>query len=310
MRATVRRIAACITILSLLTMALALTGSGHPASRTITGAPGEVVNVECVRADGTKVRPTLHQHSTHWSNICPAGSTPTPTATAAPTHTPTPTPGVSSTYHAPGAHDGLNVHEHGDAPPAWVLNSANPPFTQSRESHTGYKGVLDVSPGGAVSYLIVHVLTTEAARSHGDHDYQLWILDPDTGTVTYQAGIHCYADPCTAPTEEKTADDGERPIVLGERSSTDGCETWYSDPGDILADVGWTMCQRYQRFDGTVLGGDGTFRTMDWIVPCDRLPAGSGLADECRIEFGVNRLSFLVNSREYEPAGIDVRPIN
>ena len=304
MRRVVRTLSALAV--SVCFIGVAMSVSSHPATRTITGAPGEVINVQCQRADGTLVRPATHQHSTHWSNICPPGSTPTPTPVPP---TPTSPPAPSSGFHAPGAHDGLNVHEHGDPPPDWVLNSGNPPFTQSRESHTGYKGVYDVSPGGAESYLIAHILTTEGARSHGDHDYQLWLRDPDTGQVTYQAGVHCYANPCTAPTEEKTVDDGERPIVLGERSASDGCETWYSQPGGILADIGWTMCQRYQAFDGTVLGGDGSFRTIDWVVPCNRLSSSSGLLDECRTEFNVSRLSFLVNSREYE-VGVNVGPIN
>ena len=71
------------------------------------------------------------------------------------------------------------------------------------------------------------------------------------------------------------------------------------------------MCQRYQAFNGTVLGGDGSFRTIDWIIPCDRLTgaARTALIDNCRNEFTVNRLSFLVNSREYETNG-NVSPIN
>jgi hypothetical protein len=217
---------------------------------------------------------------------------------------------VTLGWHAPGAHDGLNGHEHGDAPPQWVLDSANQPFTQSRESHTGYKAEYAVSPGGAESYLIAHILSTESARAHGDHDYQLWIRDPDTGSVVYTAGVLCFARPCTAPTPERTSDTGQRPIVLGERNASDGCETWYSDPADPLVpiDLGWTICGRYQAFDGTVLGGEGSFRTIDWILPCSILPQGHALRDECRTEFGVSRLSWLSSNQNYgHPA---VEPIN
>ena len=234
---------------------------------------------------------------------------PEPTATATPE--PTATAGAPTLgWHAPSAHDGLNGHEHGDAPPRWVIDSPNQPFTQNRESHTGYKGEMAVSPGGAESYLIAHILSTESARSHGDHDYQLWLRDPDTGAVFYQAGVLCFAQPCDAPTREMTFDDGQRPIVLGERNASDGCETWYSDPADpnVAIDLGWTICGRYQAFNGTVLGGEGSFRTIDWVIPCAFIPQGHPLRDECRLEFGIMRLSWLANNQDYgHPA---VEPIN
>lgn len=209
-------------------------------------------------------------------------------------------------WHPAGSHDGLNVHEHGDQPPAWAEGA----LTQTRESHTGYKGAYDVSPGGAESYLVAHIIATEGARSHGDHDYQLYIRDPESGQVFSWEGVLCFAEPCDAPIPERTVDTGERPIALGERSATDGCETWYADPGNKVVDVGWTICGRYQAFDGTVLGGVGTTRTIDWIIPCDRLNAEQrgALLDNCRVEYGVNRLTFLVNTRSYAAPGIS--PIN
>jgi hypothetical protein len=45
-------------------------------------------------------------------------------------------------WHAP------TTHEHGDAPPQWVLRSPVKPFTQTRESHVGYKGVYAKDGGG------------------------------------------------------------------------------------------------------------------------------------------------------------------
>lgn len=221
---------------------------------------------------------------------------PTPTAVP-PTATAPPTP-IPAGWHAP------TTHEHGDAPPAWVLASGNPPFTQTRESHTGYKGAYARSPGGAESYLITHILSTVTARSHGDHDYQLWLRNPNTGEVLYRAGALDFGNPPPL----RTVDTGERPIILGERSATDGCETWYSRPGALLMDMGWTICGRYQRFDGTVIGGTGTFRTVDWIVYPDRLPPGSSLRDTCRVEFGVCRISFIRNSVDYQTG--TVVPIN
>jgi hypothetical protein len=248
----------------------------------------------------------------------PTNTPPPPAATATHTHTPvpptatntpTPPPGsVTLGWHPPGAHDGLNPHEHGDQPPSWVTGA----FDQVRESHTGYKGALATSPGGVQSYFIGHIIATEFARSHGDHDYQLWLRDPETGAVFFVEGIlHFGEDEIvhTSPIIERTTDTGERPIALAERSPTDGCETWYNRPGVQLADIGWTICGRYQRFDGTVTGLTGHVRTVDWIIPCDRLPADNPMLNNCRTEFGVSRLSFLVNTRDYDPAGV-VAPIN
>jgi hypothetical protein len=77
-------------------------------------------------------------------------------------------------------------------------------------------------------------------------------------------------------------------------------------------DVGWTICRRYAKFDGTILGGNGTFRTADWVIPAARLAAFPGaaptLAQDCIVEFGVCRFRFLVNSRDYNAPGIV--PIN
>lgn len=239
-----------------------------------------------VRVDGVE----------QWQAMPPDFCTFPPTAVP-PTHTPHPSPAPESAgWHAP------TTHEHGDEPPAWVLTSGHPPFTQSRESHTGYKGVYDVSPGGAESYLITHILSTVFARSHGDHDYQLWLRSPLTGEVIYREGILDFGNPPPL----RTTDTGQRPIIL---SVGDGaCETWYSRPGAMLSDIGWTMCGRYEDFAGNVDGGVGTFRTMDWLIPCDRLPAASTLRQHCRVEFGLSRLSFLVNDREYRVPG--VVPIN
>lgn len=281
-----------------------LSVSSHtPTQETLTLAPGDVQPVEC--ADNSS--PQTHAHDARLDVFCEA---PTPTATTEPTATPS--TNTMTTWHAPGSHDGLNVHEHGDAPPAWVLNSPNQPFTQNRESHTGYKAETATSPGGAESYIIAHILSTEAARSHGDHDYQLWIRDPDTGTVFYQTGTLCFApwQNCTAPTPERTSDTGQRPIVLGERNASDGCETWYSDPADpnVAIDLGWTICGRYQAFNGTILGGTGAFRTIDWVIPCAFIPQGHPLRDECRVEFGIQRLSWLANNQNYAAPGIT--PIN
>jgi hypothetical protein len=226
--------------------------------------------------------------------------TATTTATMAmpmPTETGTPAPGG---WHAP------TTHEHGDSPPAWVLASSHQPFTQTRESHAGYKGVYQTMGNGVESYLITHILTTNAARSHGDHDYQLWVLDPQGG-VSYWGGQLDFGTD-----RVRTVDDGQRPIMLAERNATDGCEVWYSRPGAAVVDVGWTICNRYQKFDGTILGGVGAKRTMEWAILPDRFGTYPGaaptLAQYCVVEFGVCRFRFVIYNRDYNSPGLT--PIN
>jgi hypothetical protein len=299
-----RAIAVLVAVLVLPLAGLALVvGTAAPVAASHTCELRVWVN-------GQPTGPKFAVDPAKYPDLCGAHAAPTATATTAPaptpthTHTPAPSPSVTLGYHAAASHDGLNVHEHGDAPPAWVLDSAWPPFSQSRESHTGYKGAYAVSPGGAESYVITHILATPGARSHGDHDYQLWLRNPGSGEILYYAGVLDFGNPPPL----RTVDTGERPIILGERSATDGCETWYSRPGALVMDLGWTICGRYTDFAGNILGGLGAVRTVDWIIPCDRLPAASTLRQGCRTEFGVSRLSFLINTRSYQAPGL--APIN
>ena len=82
-------------------------------------------------------------------------------------------------------HNGLNVHEHGDAPPQWVLDSEMPPFAQCRELHQGYKGVYSVSANNVESYAIYHIISTTTAQGLANHDYQLWTREPSGAISTW-----------------------------------------------------------------------------------------------------------------------------
>ena len=263
---------------------------------------GDVLTVLCdgLRLDQNRLSDTSRRLT------CVANPTPVP---------PTPTPPPSHVaWHGPSG----NTHEHGDAPPAWVLSSNWQPFTQSRESHEGYKGALSTMPNGVQSYFIGHIVGTIFARSHGDHDYQLWIRDLQ-GNVSYWQGVNLgfSNDPINNPMmaihlhAKRTGDTdpGTRPIVLGVDGTSisqglAACETWYSKPGYAVLDVGWTICGMPQDFDG-VSRGDGTFRTIDWILIPGRFPGRDSvhvaptLADDCQVQFGVCRFTFLVNSRDY-----------
>ena len=222
-----------------------------------------------------------YSHSTETpSPPTPTPTEPVPTATAVPP-TATEPAGFNDAWHAPLAHDGLNVHEHGAEPPQWVYDSPFPPsFPSGPELHQGFKGAYDVTATGVESYLLVHILASGAdtdgngfsdtgPRAVPQHSYKLWILDP-SGGLSYWDGVLNFSPDGVNPAPLRTSDTGERPIILS--NGDGGCETWYSAVGEAALDLGWTICGRDTSFDGTPLGGDGTFRTADWIVLADELP--------------------------------------
>jgi hypothetical protein len=167
---------------------------------------------------------------------------------------------------------------------------------------------------GVQSCIQAHVLATGAdldgdgysdtgARSVPTHGYSLWVREP-SGAVSFWSGELQFADGAN-PAPLRTVDTGERPIILSVNDG--GCETWYSDP-NYQPNVGWTVCGRHTQFDGTVLGGDGTMRTVDWILVASELEFSDPvflsptLASQCQVQFGVCRFSFIVNSRDYGTA--------
>lgn len=249
-------------------------------------------------------------------------NTPSPTDTA--TATPTLTPAVSVPFvdwHLPGLHlDPITqkpypIHEHGDKPKPWVYQAAASgqcpaPFSQHREGHVFYKGMYAVSKLGVESYIIVHVASTVAATSHGDHDILYYFRTPVTGVVSCAAGILDFGTPPQLITA--TADPQTRPIIL---SKNDGrlpfqdCETWYNRPGQFVFDLGWTVCNRWDRLDGTRSGGNGAHRGADWHVYLDRFPEWPGMDPGLALYavddgFGHKRIDFVVNDVQFPDAGV------
>jgi hypothetical protein len=199
-------------------------------------------------------------------------------------------------------------HEHGDAPPQWVTafaqaNNKPLPFSQTRESHTGYKGVFVRHSSGAESYFVGHILSNAMARSHGDHDYQLWLKTTD-GKINYWDGLLCFAGPCTGQPPLRTSDTGERPIILAQNDGA--CETWYGGAAGGIVDVEWVICGRNSHFDTSRSSGVGTHRTVSWIFYADRFAGDvkASMLRDCRVEFGFCRLQFLVSGKEYPNQGV------
>ena len=291
---------------------LAVPIGAMAASLTQQLAPNDTLSVTAAQCDLS----VTSQSKTGVNVAC--GPQWTPTALpATPTSVPatsTPAGGVpgqpcpSSLHPSTGWHPPVHAasgcyfqHEHGDAPPAWVAQS----FTQNSESHVGYKGVLKSMSNGVESYIITHILSTVSARSHGDHDYALWVKDPSGGISFWQGKMDF-----GSPPPFRLSDTGERPIILS--IGDGGCETWYSRPGNLVFDLGWTICGRYEAFSGTVLGGNGTFRGTDWTIMKDRLATFPGaaptLAQYAQTQFGVDRFQFIDSGRQFPSTG--VVPIN
>lgn len=285
---------------------------GLAAPTAYTMQPGETLHIVCTSGlTGVVGQGTAELAC---ATLAPATltmtATTTPTVAATHTHTPGPVTDPPG-WHAP------TTHEHGESPQQWVLDSPQQPFTQTRESHTGYKGMRATAVDNAAvqSYIITHILTAESARSHGDHDYQLWVRD-STGAVSYWEGVLPFGQDANVPSSpifKSKADNGQRPIALAERNATDGCETWYSRPGRLVFDLGWTVCDRYQKFDGTILNGEGKFRSADWFIYPERLTRPGGhveptLARECRVQYGSCRIGFIRTG--HDNPGPQVVPIN
>lgn len=248
---------------------------------------------------------------------------PSPTATSSPTPTNSPTPTATPVvalmpWHAPGTHlDPIThlpypVHEHGDPPPPEIAGAKCVPFSQHREGHVFYKGMLayDKAGKGVLSYLIVHVASTTSATSHGDHDIMAFFVTPVTGVISCFEGVLDFGSPPQLITA--TADPQTRPIIL---SKNDGhlpypdCETWYNRPGQFVFDLGWTVCNRWDRLDGTRAGGNGAHRGADWHVYVDRFSEWPGMdpglaAFAVDDGFGHKRLDFVRNDVQYPADGV------
>ena len=131
---------------------------------------------------------------------------PTPIATNGPQPTATSIPGSSASlqfWHAPGAHDGLNAHEHGDNPPAWadqwsMANFGHPVFYGGDEEtahenhlkHIAYKGTehtFSVNGCSVDTYFRYHAQSNPLGRSAPFHSYEMYARDC-TGGVSFWQG--------------------------------------------------------------------------------------------------------------------------
>lgn len=144
--------------------------------------------------------PTQPPHATH-------SPTAVPSSIPNPTQTPAPTTNSMQLWHAPGVHDGLNAHEHGDAPPAWanewsMANFGHPVLfggderssdTENTMKHQAFKGVsYQVNQASSCPvdlYFRYHAASNPMDRAFAFHSYELYMKDCQNG-ISFRQGVY------------------------------------------------------------------------------------------------------------------------
>lgn len=224
------------------------------ASMIVTLHPGEGGTITCAADELILTRDTI----TSATYSCVA-YTPTPRATAtevstaAPMATNTPAPTATPHHdhgdeadlywHAPGAHGDRPAHEHGDAPPQWLLDSGvNPTFTHvagtpnenyAYYKHTGFKGVL-ATLNGVEFYGVFHWDFNPSGHDGRFHSYQIWLRDA-TGAISHMHGWQDFGTGNNTNSQKIIScgtNSNVRPII---NVNQPGCslffETWYARAG-------------------------------------------------------------------------------
>lgn len=179
--------------LGLITLAWLALGVGLFGQHILTLRSGETAVVTC---EGQTLSTTATS-ATRADHTCVPVPPPPPT-------TPAPLPTGDSAdmryWHAPKGHDGLNIHEHGDQPPAWVtawslsnLGSSQmfgwQPVMTSGENymkHQAYKGAIG-RLGSFDVYLLVHAQSNPLDWMAPYHSLRMWVRD-GSGGISYRQG--------------------------------------------------------------------------------------------------------------------------
>lgn len=251
---------------------------------------------------------------------------PTAAPTTAPTVTPMPTHDMSMmgecgenmmVWHAPTVNGCATGHEHGDAPPAWVMNSGYQPMFMHAMSTSAIENTLKhacmkgyAQPNGAANtewYLIHHGCSMPFDRLSQYHSWQLWIREKANGNLTYLSGWVDYGDP------KNVADGGNRVptsqfdeqhngaliyqgIVRVDTRTTPVCEQWYSavggftnkDDGYWQPDFAWLACGSVTAYTaaeraaaaGNPPAGYDPYNPANWVLT-------GGLGFDRQIDFSI-----------------------
>ncbi|MBK9927325.1 MAG: hypothetical protein IPP66_18805 [Anaerolineales bacterium] len=215
-----------------------------------------------------------------------------PTATNSPIPNPTQTmmPGSTSMqlWHAPGSHDGLNPHEHGDKPPAWaddfsVVNFGHPVIFGGDErsgemevtmKHQAFKGVAyRVNSGSSCPvdvYFRYHAASNPMDRAFAFHSYELYMRDCKGGT-SFRQGVYWvgypefrsqrmsrYNEQAGTKLPDGSIAPGRNQFIIGAPDTRDWngsngilqtrCEQWYAFAGPQGGEFSITICGATTRF--------------------------------------------------------------
>lgn len=226
---------------------------------------------------------------------------PTPTPEPEPTATSTPHDHTTmARWHAPGGHDGVAAHEHGDAPPSWVTgamfdHAANTPQENALpHKHSAFKGFAATLKGVEL-YFIFHWDTNPGGHANRFHSYQAWARDGQGGISHWSGWLDFGAGNNTGPTVVTSCQSQTpRPVMIVNAA---GCplvfETWYAANIPFGWDVGLSASHTYY------LGGVAT-------DPATWVPTGGlNLTRRIEVAFYADRYQFAVDSAWPDILGAD-----
>lgn len=191
----------------------------------------------------------------------------TPTSTSIPsTHDTT-----TSIWHSPSAHDGLNVHEHGDKPPLWADEFSIKNFghtilfggdeatpNENKLKHQAYKG-FSMKASGVDLFIRYHSMSAPPDRMGPLHSYEVYAKD-GSGNISFWQGwiFHGYPEHRSQRMprhgEEKGFDPfynitwpGRGQFIIAGSDIHDWkdykrCEQWYGHAGLWSWDISITIC--------------------------------------------------------------------
>lgn len=189
-------------------------------------------------------------------------------------------------WHAPGAHDGLNVHEHGDKPPVWANEFSQKNFghpvlfggdegtpNENAMKHQAFKG-FTMNLNDVELYVRFHAQSNPHGRKAAFHSYEIYAKDT-SGGVSFWQGWMFFGYP-DSRSQRIVVQRGENPgydpisnvtwpgrarqmISSPDQYAWDHflqCEQWYGTGGFWSWDMGITICEASTLFHIDEYKGD------------------------------------------------------